>query len=247
MVGDRVTPSPSPVNARRVVGLALRIYRRRLGVIVLMSLVVFSLLVLAESVIELTIEGRADDGGGVGVVDAGFWLVSGLWTFGSALFGGLCDTIVARELGRDEPPLLVAWRRLPFGRLIGLDIVVTAIVSVGMLLLVVPGVVVFTLTCIAAPIVVLERRGVGGSMVRSARLVRPRFALALLIVTVPVLVEHEVIHAIEAAADLPFLALVALNAAGVLLVLVPVTLGEVVLAHALTGNGRDNGLLPSQS
>lgn len=222
------------MTARRVVRTVITIYRRRAGVLAVMSLIVFSVLAVAETVVELAIERRAHSAGGSGVVDAGFWVLSGLWTFGSALFGGLCDTIVARELGRDEPPLLQAWRTLPYGRLIALDIVVTMAVTVGMALLVVPGVVVFTLTCLAAPIVVLERRGVRAAMTRSAGLVRPRFALALGLVTIPVLLEHEVIHAFEAVVGLSFLPLLALNLAGVLLVVAPVTLCEIVLAHALT-------------
>ena len=193
------------MTARRVVRTALIIYWRRAGVVVTMSLLVFSLLAVTETVIELAIERRADDAGGSRWLDTGFWAVSGLWTFGSALFGGLCDTLVARELGHHEPPLMQAWRKLPFGRLVTLDIVVTVIVTVGMALLIVPGIIAFTLMCLSAPLVVLERHGVRSSMLRSARLVRPRFALALGVVTIPVLVEHEVIHAIEVLADLPFL------------------------------------------
>lgn len=230
-----MTQTCPPITARGVVGTALAIYRRRVLVVVAMALLVFSLLAGTESLIELVIARRATDGGGSRAVDAGFWVVSGLWTFGSALFCGLCDTIVASELGRAELPLRQAWKQLPYRRLIGLDIVITIIVSIGMVVFVVPGVVVFTLTCIAAPLAVIERRGVWESMARSAQLVRPRFALALGVVTVPVLVEHEAIHAIETLADLPFLPLVALNYAGVLLILVPVTLTEIVLAHALIG------------
>jgi hypothetical protein len=223
------------VSARRVVGTAFTIYRRRLAVLAVMSLVVFSILALAESVVELAIERRSHDRSGAGLVDVGLWVVSGLWVFGTAVFAGLCDTIVGKELGHAGPPLAQAWKRLPYARLIGLDIVVTVVVTVGMALLVVPGIVVFTLSCIAAPLVLLEDRGIRAAMVRSARLVRPRFAVALVVVTLPVLIEHEVVHAIEALVGLPFLALLALNLGGMVLVLAPVTLCEVVLAHALTG------------
>lgn len=49
------------------------------------------------------------------------------------------------------------------------------------------------------------------------------------------LIEHEVAHAIEALVGLPFPALLTLNLGGMVLVLAPVTLYEIVLAHALTG------------
>ena len=64
---------------------------------------------------------------------------------------------------------------------------------------------------------------------------RPRFALALAIVTVPVLVEHEVVHVIEAVTGLGLAALFAVNLAGILLVITPVSLVEAVLAYGLLG------------
>jgi hypothetical protein len=224
------------LSARRVVRTAFTIYRRRVALLAVMSLVVFSLLAVAESLVEMAIERRTHGRRGPGPIDVGLWVVSGLWTFGSAAFAGLCDTIVGNELGHDQPPLAQAWRRLPYARLIGLDIVITLLVTVGMALLVVPGIIVFTLTCIAAPLVILEDRGVGGAMVRSSQLVRPRFAVALGVVTFPVLIEHEVVHAIEAVVGLPFFALLALNLVGMVLVIAPVILCEVVLAYALTGH-----------
>jgi hypothetical protein len=223
----------SPVTVRRVVRTAWTIYRRHFALLAVMSLVVFSVLAVAESIVEMAIERRADDRGGAGVVEVGLWVVSGLWMFGSALFGGLCDTIVGKELGHNELPLTQAWKRLPFARLLGLDIVVTLAVTVGIALLVVPGIIVFTLTCIAAPLVMIEDRGIRAAVVRSIQLVRPRVALALAVVTAPVLIEHEAVHAIEALFGLPFLALIILNLAGMVLVLAPVSLCEVVLAHAL--------------
>ena len=80
------------------------IYRRRLLLLVAISLVAFSALAIAESLVELALERRVDRRE-AGIVDAGLWVITGLWTFGSALFGGLCETIVGTELGRVEPPL----------------------------------------------------------------------------------------------------------------------------------------------
>jgi hypothetical protein len=63
---------------------------------------------------------------------------------------------------------------------------------------------------------------------------RRRLALALVVATLPVLIEHQVVHTIEALVGLPFLALLVLNLAGIVLVMAPVTRCEVVLAYALT-------------
>ena len=98
-----------------------------------------------------------------------------------------------------------------------------------------PGIIAFTLTCLSAPLVVLERRGVRAARcARSAASCGRASRSRSVLVTIPVLVEHEVIHAIEACADLPPCRCSLINLAGVVLVLAPVTLCEIVLAHALT-------------
>lgn len=233
--GPTGTPGPSgppAVRARQVVGPAAAIYRRHFPTLAAMSLVVFAALAAIDLLIRAAV---TPDDGAVTLPALGAWLVTGLWTFGSALFAGLCDTVVSTAFGHREPPLRIAWRRLPFGRLLALDVVVTAAVTVGLALLVLPGVAAFALTCIAAPLLVLEGLDVRAALVRSARLVRPHLGLAVLVVALPVLVEHQVLHAIEALVGLPALVDFALHLLGVVLVVAPVTLCEVVLAHRLTG------------
>jgi hypothetical protein len=218
-------------GAREVVSAALAIYRRHFVTLAGMSLVVFAVLVTLDALVRLAV---SPDGGGLSVPAAGVWLLTGLWVFGSALFAGLCDTVVATAFGHPEPPLSVAWRRLPYARLLLLDVIITTLVTVGMALLVVPGVVAFALTCIAAPLLVFEHLDVRTALGRSARLMRPRLGLGVVVVALPVLIEHEVVHALDELAGLPGIVAFGLRLAGIVLVIAPVTLCEVVLAHALT-------------
>jgi len=88
-------------------------------------------------------------------------------------------------------------------------------ISVGLtLLLVVPGLVAFTLISLTGPVIVMERAGVARSLVRSARLVWPRFWLTVRVVTIPVLIESAALHALYVVGlPHPFLAGAAYEAA----------------------------------
>lgn len=63
-------------------------------------------------------------------------------------------------------------RRLDYPRLIAVDLIVVAIVVLGLVLGVVPGVLAFVWLGLAGAVVEFERRGVLGSLRRSASLVR---------------------------------------------------------------------------
>lgn len=71
--------------------------------------------------------------------------------------------------GRGEVTLRLRGR---WAALIGVSTVVGALVSVGLMLLVVPGVFAFLLLALAAPAVAMERSGIGESLRRSAALSR---------------------------------------------------------------------------
>jgi hypothetical protein len=92
----------------------------------------------------------------------------------------------------------------------------------------VPGLVAFTLISLTGPVIVMERAGVARSLVRSARLVWPRFWLTLRVVTIPVLIESAALHALYVVGlPHPFLAGAAYEAA------LGVTIGAMVgLAEA---------------
>jgi hypothetical protein len=81
---------------------------------------------------------------------------------------------------RGKPPSLreIA-RTIDYGRLIVIDLVYGALVGVGLILFVIPGVAAFVWLALAAPIVEIEHRGVRAAFVRSVQLIRGRFWMAL--------------------------------------------------------------------
>jgi hypothetical protein len=106
--------------------------------------------------------------------------------FGEVLFTGLLERLVGQaRYGAPEQGIVTVLRTLPYRRLIVADVLLTGLVTLGYLALIVPGVVLFTLLCLSAPIVNIEGKSALRAMRRSAQLVRGRFWLTLILVTVP--------------------------------------------------------------
>jgi hypothetical protein len=128
-----------------------------------------------------------------------------VWTFalagtamsqvGITFYAGLLDKVVGEfELGEEPEPILHVLRTLPYGSLIVADILITVVSGIGIVLLVVPGLILFTLFAIAGPVINIEHVGALKGMRRSAQLVRPHFWLVFLLVTVPIGLEEQVLH-----------------------------------------------------
>jgi hypothetical protein len=106
--------------------------------------------------------------------------------FGEVFFTGLLERMVGQaRYGAPEHGIFTVLRTLPYRRLILADLLVTGLVALGYLALIVPGIVLFTLLCLTAPIVNIEGQSAVRAMRRSAQLVRGRFWLTLILVTVP--------------------------------------------------------------
>lgn len=224
------------VSARDVIGEALSIYRRRFPVVAAVGLVLFAPLAVIETVAGVVIHSGLHDGdGGQRASAIVLWLGVALLMFGSALCAGFLDKLVGHEFGHADVPFGEAVRTLPYKRLIAVDIAQAALVGVGAIVGLVPGVFLYTLTCLAGPLVMLGDQGVNAALRRSASLTSKRFGLTLLVVAVPVGIEHELLHALEAWIGLRFIVLLALHAVAALLVLVPVVLCEITLAYELSG------------
>jgi hypothetical protein len=126
-----------------------------------------------------------------------------------------------------------ALQTLPYGRLVLLDLLTAVGVAVGLVLGIIPGLVLFTLIALAPPLVVSEHRGVWSSMKRSALLVRRAFWVTFLVVTLPVVLEHEVFALVELLFELPLLILWLAHLAASVFVLALVVLCEITLAFTL--------------
>lgn len=106
----------------------------------------------------------------VGVVTA-----TGL--IGEVFFSGAIAISLTRPHGEDPPSLREIARRLNYGRLIAVDLIYVALVAVGLLLGLIPGVLALVWLGLAGPLVELEERTARGALARSMRLVRGSFWL----------------------------------------------------------------------
>lgn len=92
--------------------------------------------------------------------------------------GAVAISLTHHEHGQ-APPLREIARRLNFKRLIGVDLLFGAVIAIGLLLLVAPGVAAFVWFGLAGPLVEIENQTVRGAFARSWRLVRGRFWVVL--------------------------------------------------------------------
>jgi hypothetical protein len=215
--------------ARSVVAAAFRILRRRFFYVAGPGLVVFAITagvdVLADEV--------ADEN--LGVLTPMVLVAAGLALFGTTFFAGFLDHIVrAEERGEPQPKLGHVLRTLPYGRLIGADVLLTLGAGVLLLFLIVPGITFYTFFCLVGPVIVMEDRKVRDAFRRSRQLVRGKFWLTFLLVALPVSLEEPLVHGIVEAADgLGPLPVFAMNAAAGAAVGSVVALIEVTLARRL--------------
>jgi hypothetical protein len=116
-----------------------------------------------------------------GIKIAAFALAVGVVTatglIGEVFFSGAIAISLTHPHGEGPPPLREIARRLNYGRLIAVDLIFVAIVAVGLLLGLVPGILAFVWLGLAGPVVELEDRTSIGALRRSVGLVRGNFWL----------------------------------------------------------------------
>lgn len=96
---------------------------------------------------------------------------------GEVFFSGAIAVSLTHPHGEDPPPLREIARRLNYGRLIAVDLLFVAIVALGLLLGLLPGLLAFAWLGLAGPIVELEERSALAALRRSLELVRGNFWL----------------------------------------------------------------------
>jgi hypothetical protein len=127
-------------------------------------------------------------------------VVATVGTLGLTFYAGLLDRLVgAVEQGKKAPPIGEVLRTLPYWRLIAADLILLGILVVASVTFVVPGLILFTFFAIVGPLINMEHHGVFSAFRESFRLMRPNFWTAVVCVTLPLSIEHEVVGAIELA------------------------------------------------
>jgi hypothetical protein len=184
-----------PLSAKVVARTAARILRERPRRVVGTAAVVFGSTALLSALVEVKIvEAEAP----LEVDVLAQVLASVVSAFGIVFYAGLLDLVLRSYLeGGQDPPLRVALRSLPLTRLLLADLVLVIASGVATLLFVIPGLIVFTLFGLVGPLLVSEDLRVFAGLRRSAHLVRPHFVMAFFLVTIPFLIEDQLLHGID--------------------------------------------------
>ena len=166
-------------------------YRHRFGRVVIAAAIVFGITAVIGAAVEDLLNKSQENF----VVYVFALAGTTMSQVGITFYAGLLDKVVGEyELGEEPEPIRYVLRHLPYGSLIAADILITVVTAVGMVLLVIPGIVAFTLFAITGPVVNIEQRGAISAMKRSAQLVRTHFWLVLFMVSVPLAIEHQAIR-----------------------------------------------------
>jgi hypothetical protein len=130
--------------------------------------------------------------------------VSGVETFAGTFYAGVLDRTVGATRGEyPDGTVRTVFRQLPYRRLIGADLLYWALVVVGSLALLIPGLIVLTLFSIVAPVMLIEDRGIIDSFRRSYRLVRPNFWRVAATVLLPTILASVLTDELLASASHP--------------------------------------------
>jgi hypothetical protein len=154
-----------------------RTYLERIRPLLLIGAVVFVPLGLLEAAVgQIGTVDTAYDSGLIIAATVGIVLVQvAFGLLGEVFYSGAVSILIARFPSGTRVPLRRIAGELNYGRLIGADILYVAAVGAGLLLFVVPGVLMFTLFALVAPLIELERLGLRAAFARSRQLVRGRF------------------------------------------------------------------------
>jgi hypothetical protein len=160
-----------------------RTYRGWAPSILLLALIVFLPLGLLNA---LTMDVELDslnvtNGIKLAAVALAIGAVTATGLIGEVFFSGAIAISLTHPRGENPPPLREIARRLNYGRLIAVDLAFVAIVAVGLLLGIVPGILAFVWLALAGPVVEIEDRTTLGALKRSFQLVRGNFWLVFLV------------------------------------------------------------------
>jgi hypothetical protein len=117
---------------------------------------------------------------------------------GEVVFSGFLDMAVGDSYFRHEERSLIAvLRDLPWVPLVIVDFVVVTAAVIGLALFVIPGILVYTFWGLAGPVVVQERHRALDGLRRTYQISRPYWRLVVLLVVIPLGVEHALAHIVR--------------------------------------------------
>ncbi len=118
----------------------------------------------------------------------------GASTLGLTLYAGILERLVG-SVERNEPaqPVLEVLRTLPWLRLLAAEAILVVIGAAASLLFLLPGLIVGTLFALVGPLINLLDASVREAFRDSLKLVRPHFVLVFCFISLPLVIEHEVV------------------------------------------------------
>jgi hypothetical protein len=168
--------------------MAWRTFKMEPGRVVLPGLVIFGL----DAIVSTFFTEEAVHH--LGLVSLGATFVGGVSSLGLIFYSGMLERLIG-SVERNEPaqPIPDVIRTLPWARLALAEVVLVAIGFVMGLLFVLPGMIADTLFALVGPLINLLDAPVPDAFRRSFQLVLPHFFLVFTVITIPLVVEHEVV------------------------------------------------------
>lgn len=192
--------SAEPIRTDMLFRRALITHRARFLAVAGAAIVVFGPLALASTAIERWSHQRHDAAGDSTslAILLGTLVGTSAILFGTAFYAGLLDRIVGEyQHGHARASFGETLRTLPYRRLTAANVLLALVVWAGLLVFVLPGLVALTFFALVGPLINIEHRSVLDAFKRSASLVRPIFWTTFLAITLPIIVEHGLNHAVE--------------------------------------------------
>jgi hypothetical protein len=195
------------VRARDIYVRTVRDSRTRAGYLLLLGVIVFVPLGLLDALANRVNEIYAESPDQVFDLATAALLLGLLaqavtTLLGEVFYAGAVALTMRQGEYSPPPSLRDVARRLSYGRLIAVDILLALLVAAGLVLLIVPGLLFFGWFALAGPVVEIEERGVRAAFARSRQLVRGSLWTVLLVL-IPITIASALLG--DALVELPHL------------------------------------------
>lgn len=187
---------------RKLISIYRRIaltYWQRAPSLLLLALVVFVPLGLVDALAaEVNLDALdLSSGLKVAALIAAISAVTATSLLGEVFYSGAVAVSLTHPADERPPSLIEIARRLNYGRLIAIDLIYVALVLVGMVALIVPGMLFFVWFGLSGPVVEIEERTIRGALGRSRELVRSNFWVVFFVLVPIEIVGDAAAEAIE--------------------------------------------------